>query len=113
VNGQVVSYAGNIPMNVPEQVSNVWVTWDFASDWSVYSGVQIVGRTFSDNANTLLRPAYAVVNGGIRWKPDARTTVAFRLYNLFDTVYATSAPYAGQWLLGMPRTAEVSLNVKF
>jgi iron complex outermembrane recepter protein len=113
VNGQVVSYAGNIPMNVPEQVSNVWVTWDFASDWSVYSGVQIVGRTFSDNANTLLRPAYAVVNGGIRWKPDARTTVAFRLYNLFDTVYATSAPYAGQWLLGMPRTAEVSLNAKF
>ena len=113
VSGQVVNYAGNIPMNVPEQVSNVWVTWDFASDWSVYSGVQIVGRTFSDNANTLLRPTYAVVNGGIRWKPDQRTTVAFRLYNLFDTVYAVSAPYTGQWLLGMPRTAEVSLNVKF
>ena len=113
VNGQVVSYAGNIPMNVPEQVSNVWVTWDFASDWSVYGGVQIVGRTFSDNANTLLRPGYGVVNGGIRWRPDPRTTVAFRLYNLFDTVYATSAPYTGQWLLGMPRTAEVSVNVKF
>jgi iron complex outermembrane recepter protein len=113
VGGKVVSYAGNIPMNVPEQVSNVWVTWDFAPNWSVYSGVQMVGRTFSDNSNTLLRPGYAVVNGGIRWKPDARTTVAFRVYNLFDTVYATSAPYAGQWLLGMPRTAEVSINVKF
>jgi iron complex outermembrane receptor protein len=113
VGGKVVSYAGNIPMNVPEQVSNVWVTWDFAPNWSVYSGVQMVGRTFSDSANTLLRPGYAVVNGGIRWKPDVRTTVAFRVYNLFDTVYATSAPYARQWLLGMPRTAEVSINVKF
>jgi iron complex outermembrane recepter protein len=113
VGGQVVNYAGNIPMNVPEQVSNIWVTWDFASDWSAYSGVQIVGQTYSDNANTLLRPAYAVVNGGIRWKPDQRTTLALRIYNLFDTVYATSAPYTGQWLLGMPRTAEVSLNVKF
>ncbi|WFU44965.1 TonB-dependent receptor [Bradyrhizobium sp. CB82] len=113
VSGKIVSYAGNIPRNVPEQVSNVWVTWDFASNWSVYGGVQIVGRTFSDDANTLRRPGYAVVNGGIRWKPDARTTVAFRLYNLFDTVYATSAPYAGQWLLGMPRTAELSINVKF
>jgi iron complex outermembrane receptor protein len=113
VNGKIVSYAGNIPKNVPEQVSNVWVTWDFTSDWSAYGGVQIVGRTFSDDANTLRRPGYAVVNSGIRWKPDARTTVAFRLYNLFDTVYATSAPYAGQWLLGMPRTAELSVNVKF
>jgi iron complex outermembrane receptor protein len=113
VSGKIVSYAGNIPKNVPEQVSNVWVTWDFTSDWSAYGGVQIVGRTFSDDANTLRRPGYAVVNSGIRWKPDARTTVAFRLYNLFDTVYATSAPYAGQWLLGMPRTAELSVNVKF
>ncbi|UQR64858.1 TonB-dependent receptor [Bradyrhizobium sp. C-145] len=113
VGGKIVSYAGNIPKNVPEQVSNVWVTWDFAPDWSVYGGVQIVGRTFSDDANTLRRPGYAIVNGGIRWKPHARTTVAFRLYNLFDTVYAISAPYAGQWLLGMPRTAELSVNVKF
>jgi iron complex outermembrane receptor protein len=113
VSGRLVSYAGNIPLNVPEQVSNVWLTWDFASNWSVYGGVQIVGRTFSDNANTLLRPGYTVVNGGLRWKPDQRTTLALRIHNLFDTVYATSAPYAGQWLLGMPRTAELSVNVKF
>jgi iron complex outermembrane receptor protein len=113
VNGRLVSYAGNVPKNVPEQVSNVWLTWDFAQNWSVNGGVQIVGRTFSDDANTLLRPAYTVVNGGLRWKPDERTTVAFRIYNLFDTVYAVSAPYTGQWLLGMPRTAEVSVNVKF
>jgi iron complex outermembrane recepter protein len=113
VNGRLVSYAGNVPLNVPQQVSNVWLTWDFASNWSVYGGVQIVGQTFSDNANTQLRPAYAVVNGGLRWKPDERTTVALRVYNLFDKVYATSAPYAGQWLLGMPRTAELSVNVRF
>ncbi|RZN35835.1 TonB-dependent siderophore receptor [Bradyrhizobium sp. Leo121] len=112
VGGKLVSYAGNVPTNVPQQVSNVWLTWDFAPNWSVYGGVQIVGQTFSDNANTQLRPAYTVVNGGLRWKPDGQTTVALRLYNLFDTVYATSAP-SGQWLLGMPRTAEVSVNVKF
>lgn len=113
VSGKLVSYAGNVPTNVPQQVSNIWLTWDFAPDWSVYGGVQIVGQTFSDNANTMLRPGYNVVNGGLRYKPDERTTVALRLYNLFDTVYATSSPYAGQWLLGMPRTAELSVNVKF
>ena len=113
VGNQLVSYAGNVPINVPEQVSNIWLTWDFASNWSAYGGVQIVGRAFADNANTEALPAYTVVNGGLRWKPDARTTFALRIYNLFNTVYATSAPYPGQWLLGMPRTAELSMNVKF
>ncbi|HUN96765.1 MAG TPA: TonB-dependent receptor [Bradyrhizobium sp.] len=113
VSGQLVSYAGNVPINVPEQVSNVWLTWNFAPNWSAYGGVQIVGRSFANNANTQILPAYTVVNGGVRWKADERTTFAFRVYNLFDTVYATSAPYPGQWMLGMPRTAEVSMNVKF
>jgi iron complex outermembrane receptor protein len=113
VSGKMVSYAGNVPINVPQQVSNIWLTWDFAPNWSVYGGVQIVGQMYSDLANTQLRPGYNVVNGGIRWKPDDRTTVAFRVYNLFDKVYAVTSPYAGQWLLGMPRTAELSVNVKF
>ena len=113
VGGKIVSYAGNVPINVPQQVSNVWLTWDFAPNWSVYGGVQIVGQIYSDLANTQLRPGYNVVNSGIRWKPDERTTVAFRVYNLFDKVYAVTSPYAGQWLLGMPRTAELSVNVKF
>lgn len=112
VGGVAVNYAGNVPVNVPQNVSNVWLTWAFASDWSVNGGVQIVGKTFADNANTLSRPSYALVNGGVQWKPDAKTTMALRVYNLFDTIYATGGPTT-QWLLGMPRTAELSLNVKF
>jgi iron complex outermembrane receptor protein len=111
-NGGTVNFAGNVPVNVPLNVSNVWLTWAFAPDWSVNGGVQIVGQTFADNANTLTRPAYTVVNGGLQWKPDGRTTLALRIYNLFDEVYATGGPTT-QWLLGMPRTAELSLNVKF
>lgn len=113
VNGKAVNFAGNVPNNVPQQVSNVWVTWNFASNWSVNGGIQIVGDTFADSANTLVRPAYTVVNAGLRWKPDQQTTVALRLYNLFDTVYATSNSGTSQFLLGMPRTAELSVNVKF
>lgn len=112
VSGVAVNFAGNVPVNVPQHVSNVWLTWAFAPQWSVNGGVQIVGRTFADNANTLARPAYTVVNGGLQWKPDAKTTLALRVYNLFDTVYATSGNTT-QWLLGMPRTAELSLNVRF
>jgi len=38
--------------------------------------------------------------------------VSLRVYNLFDTVYATSGSTT-QWLLGMPRTVMLSLNEKF
>ncbi len=112
VNGVAVNFAGNVPVNVPQLVSNVWLTWAFAPNWSVNGGVQIVGKTFADNANTLAHPAYTVVNGGVQWKPDANTTLSLRVYNLFDTIYATSGGTT-QWLLGMPRTAELALNVKF
>jgi iron complex outermembrane receptor protein len=112
VNGVAVNFAGNVPVNVPQQVSNVWLTWASAPNWSVNGGAQIVGKTFADNANTLARPAYTVVNGGVQWKPDANTTLSLRVYNLFDTIYATSGNTT-QWLLGMPRTAELALNVRF
>ena len=104
--------AGNVPVNVPQNVSNIWATWAFAPDWSANGGVQIVGRTYADNANTLTRPAYNIVNAGVQWKPDANTTVSFRIYNLFDEVYTTSGGTT-QWLLGMPRTAQLAVNVKF
>lgn len=112
VGGVLVNYAGNVPTNVPQQLSNIWATWDFAPNWSVNGGVQIVGKTYADSANTLAIPSYTVVNAGLRWRPDANTTVALRLYNLFDKVYATSGN-TDQWTLGMPRTAELSVNVKF
>jgi iron complex outermembrane receptor protein len=112
VQSKTVNFAGNVPVNVPQQVSNIWLTWAFAPNWSVNGGVQLVGKTFADNANTLARPAYNVVNGGVQWKPDANTTLSLRVYNLFDTIYATSGNTT-QWLLGMPRTAELALNVRF
>lgn len=110
--GVAVNYAGNVPVAVPQTVSNIWATWAFAPNWSANAGVQIVGRTYADAANTLAIPAYTVVNAGVQWKPDARTTVSFRVYNLFDTIYATSGT-TSQWLLGMPRTAQLAVNVKF
>jgi iron complex outermembrane recepter protein len=108
-----VNYAGNVPINVPQIISNIWATWAFAPNWSTNAGIQIVGKTYADNANTVAMPAYNVVTAGVQWKPDPNTTVSFRVYNLFDAIYATSSNGASQWLLGMPRTAQLAVNVKF
>ncbi|WP_398484960.1 TonB-dependent receptor, partial [Tardiphaga sp.] len=107
-----VNFAGNVPVNVPLNVSNIWATWDFAPNWSANAGIQIVGKTYADAANTLARSAYNVVNAGVQWKPDANTTVSLRVYNLFDEIYATGGG-TNQWILGMPRTAQMAVNVKF
>jgi iron complex outermembrane recepter protein len=112
VNGKAVNFAGLVPNNVPQQISNVWLTWAFAPNWLVNGGVQIVGDTWADNADTVKRPSYSVVIMGLQWKPYAGTTMSARVYNLFDTVYATSGG-TSQWLLGRPRTGELALNVKF
>jgi len=60
----------------------------------------------------MTRPAYNIVNASVQWKPDLNTTVSLRVYNLFDEVYTTSGGTT-QWLLGMPRTAQLAVNVKF
>jgi iron complex outermembrane receptor protein len=44
--------------------------------------------------------------------PIIDTTLSLRVYNLFDTVYATSGSTT-QWLLGMPRSVMLSLSEMF
>ncbi|MEZ5764546.1 MAG: TonB-dependent siderophore receptor [Xanthobacteraceae bacterium] len=112
VGGVAVNYAGSVPANVPQSISNIWATWAFAPNWSANVGVQFVGSVFADAANTLARPSYNLVNAGLQWKPYANTTLSLRVYNVFDTVYTTSGG-TGQWMLGMPRTAQLAANVKF
>lgn len=107
-----VNFAGNVPAGASQNVSNVWATWAFASNWSANAGIQIVGKAYADAANTLARPAYNVINAGVQWKPDVNTTVSMRVYNLFDEIYAVAGG-TNQWVLGMPRTAQLAVNVKF
>ncbi|WP_341704292.1 TonB-dependent receptor [Ferrovibrio sp.] len=111
--GVAVSRAGNTPSNVPERLANLWLTWGVAPDWKAMGGVQYVGETYSNNANTLKRPDYAVVDLGIAWSPEENTSVALKVFNIFDEVYAANAYGGDQWLLGRPRTAMLSTSIRF
>ncbi|GGF55346.1 TonB-dependent receptor [Azorhizobium oxalatiphilum] len=109
-----INATGNTPVGVPEQVANVWLTWMFAPSWKTWAGLQYVGATWANEANTYRRPEYYVVNAGIEWSPTKASTVALKVFNLFDETYAvTGSSTNTQWVLGQPLTAELSASVRF
>ncbi len=114
VANKVVSRAGNTPPGVPERMANAWVTWAFLPAWEAGLGVRYVGPRQVDNTNASQAASFTVADGSLRWAVRPGTTVSLHLYNLFDRVYAQTL-YNGnnQWILGRPRSAELSAHVRF
>ena len=112
IDGVVVSFAGNQPANVPEQVINNWLTWQFLPRWETYVGVQWIGEIFNDDANLVARPPSTVVNFGVLYDVTEHGELALRVFNAFDEKYATDGG-SFQWQLAPPRTAELSYRIKF
>lgn len=112
--GASVSRKGNVPTNVPERVANLWMSWDFAPDWTAMAGARHVGKRYADNANTLKLPAYTTMDLALEWRIDAKTTVTARGFNVFDKAYFTTAYYTNtQWLYGPSRRFELTVNHRF
>lgn len=108
-----VSYNGNTPPNVPEATANLWLRYDVTSRFQTRVGLRYVGRTFSDNANQFRVPGYAVVDGGISFAVTKNVAANLRVYNLFDTDFATTTYNDEQLLLGRPRSIDFSVSTRF
>lgn len=114
VGGQSVSRAGNVPFNIPEQTANVWLDWAFAPGWRAGAGMQYVGRSFGDNANTVPIPSYTLVDASASWRASSHLTLALYLRNLTNRVYAVSTQNDGtEWLLGAPRSGWATATMTF
>lgn len=104
---------GNVPSNVPETAANLWLRWDAFDRFQARAGLRYVGRSYSDSANTFRVPAYAVVDGGIGYAITPQVALDMRIYNLFDKDYATTTYNDEQWILGRPRSVDVSVRARF
>ncbi|MCJ2138505.1 TonB-dependent receptor [Methylobacterium sp. E-066] len=115
VKDATVSYAGNQPIDVPERVANLWLTWDLSRAWTARVGLQNVGQVYSDFSNTARRPAYNLVNLVLDHQVTVDSRLSLRVYNLFDKVYAISGNAVNgvgtNWLLGRPRSVELAYTV--
>jgi len=107
------SYTGNTPPNVPEVAANLSVYWAPIDALRANASLRYVGRSFSDNANSHRVPGYAVVDAGLTYAFTPNLAANLRVYNLFDKDYATTTYNDEQWILGRPRSIDISVTAHF
>ena len=114
ISGQAISRNGNVPPNVPERGANLWLTWNFATDWQARANLQYVGKRYADNANLITMPGYYVVGAGLRWRPIPHVKLDLRVDNALNQTYAVTSYNGGaQWFLGAPLAVTGVLGVSF
>jgi iron complex outermembrane receptor protein len=109
---EFAEFTGNTPVAVPEQLANLWVSWQFVSDWRARAGLRYVGARFLDEGNTIELPSYTVVDSALDWAVNDSTTLSAHVRNATDKTYAQAA-YGPQFILGMPRTWELEARYRF
>jgi iron complex outermembrane receptor protein len=112
--GALVSRDGNTPAGVPQEAANLWLSWDVLPQWQASVGVRYVGVRQADTANTRQVTSYTVTDAVVGWQARKDLRLSLQLFNLFDRVYPLSFSNNGnQWLLGRPRSFELSALVSF
>ncbi len=111
--GNIVSRNGLRPPSVPEQAANLWVSWAVTDQWSARAGLRYVGKRFTDTANQLELPGYTVIDAGVDWAPTQQLALTAALRNVTDEVYGVAAYTTQEWILGQPRTAELTARYRF
>lgn len=107
------NYNGLTPPGVAETAANLWLRWEPITRLQTRAGLRYVGKRYSDNANQFRVPAYAVVDASLSYAVTDNVALDLHLYNLFDKNYAITAYNNEQWVLGRPRSVDVSLRARF
>lgn len=113
VGNALVSRRGNQPVNVPERVGSLWITWEPSTTLRVALGARGVGRRAANTANTVWLPGYATIDATASWAT-GHGLFGLRVRNLGDRIYATTGYNAAQQvLLGEPRWYELVWQRRF
>jgi len=109
----LISYNGKTPPNIAEELANLWLRWDATSQLQARAGLRYVGPTYSDNANKFRIPGYVTIDGTISYAITPKLAIDVHGYNLFNKDYAQTTYNDEQWILGRPRSFDVSLRANF
>ncbi|AHL34819.1 TonB-dependent receptor [Pseudomonas sp. St386] len=112
--GVVFSRKGKNPVNIPDRVANLWLTYDVAPDWQLGADVRYVSSVYANTANTTWVPSYTVYGLSMTHDLDKHVQVSARLRNLTDEVYARFIHQSNtQYYVGEPRSLEIAVQWKY
>ncbi|MBG0812529.1 TonB-dependent receptor [Methylosinus sp. H3A] len=114
-----LAVAGNKLPGSPRNYGNLWVK--YAADGelrglSLGAGVTVVDDFFGDNANTLILPSYALLNGMVAYATEIagyKVTAQLNVKNITDTIYYPTASSRTTIQTGTPRSFLGSLRWEF
>jgi iron complex outermembrane receptor protein len=112
VGGQSVSRRGNRPVNVPDSVANLWLSYRLNPAFELGGDLRYVASVYADNANSTRVPSYQLYGAFARYHFDSQRALTLHLRNLTDELYAKQA-YGGQYYMGAPRSLDLTLDLKF
>ncbi|WP_413815322.1 TonB-dependent siderophore receptor [Bradyrhizobium sp.] len=83
-------YTGKAPVLVPGTTASAYADYTLQSgalaNFGFGAGIRHNGKTFSDQANTIVNPDYATFDAGLHYKMDNGVTLALNVKNIGDTV---------------------------
>lgn len=115
--GNGVDASNNRPANVPRVTANLWnrFTGVGGLPLELGAGIRYIGDRFGDTANTLTLKRYTVIDLYAAYDIGRTVRITGRVGNAFNKNYAQWADvnYPTQVMLGMPRSYEVGVTVRF
>lgn len=113
VSGKLIARDGNTPTGVPERTASLWTAYRFLPQWQVGLGARYVGERQGNAANTTRLPSYAVVDASLAFDYSRELKLGLSVKNLADRTYALSGSANSRWLLGAPRTVQLTARASF
>ena len=98
---------------MPEQSANLELSWSGIEKLQLRGNLRYVGRRFSDDGNQFRVSSYTVVDLSATYAITPNVGLDVRVYNVFDKAYAEGIYFDEQWILGRPRSFDVSVRAAF
>jgi catecholate siderophore receptor len=105
----VAAQLNNEPIQVPTHALSLWSTYDVTPKWQVGGGAFYTSSVYGDLPNTAQVPGYWRFDAMTAYKIDAKTTLQFNIYNIFDKYYFASV-YSNWAVPGPSRYASLTLK---
>ena len=105
--------AGNRLAQLPRHSASLWNRYDFSPRFGIGLGIVHRGAIYANVDNAVSLPGFTRFDGALYWTLNPSLQLQLNVENLADTRYFSSAHNNNNITPGAPRSAWVSLNLRY